>query len=85
MAVRELFASATLPEHFARGVLGIDAYYYAGKLLALSSTTAFAAAIALGIASLFIMRGCPVCWTVVLFNATRNTVFPFPQKAPKSY
>ncbi len=78
MAVRDLFASATLPEHFVRGAIGIGAYYTAGKLLALPSMISLVAAVALGIASLVIMRGCPVCWTIGLMNTTRNKVCPIP-------
>lgn len=81
MAVRDLFASATLPEHIVRGVIGIGSYYCAGKLLALPSMTSLVAAVALGIASLVIMRGCPVCWTIGLMNTTRNQVCPIPIKS----
>jgi hypothetical protein len=81
--VRDLFASASLPEHFTRGVIGISAYYCAGKLLALPSVTSLIAAVVLAVASLVIMRGCPVCWTIGLMNTTRNQVCPIPIRSKK--
>jgi len=83
MAVSNLFASKSIPEHFVRGSIGIAAYYGAGKLLALPSLTALGAAVVLGVASLVIMRGCPVCWTIGLMNTTRNQLCPIPTNSKK--
>ena len=73
-----MFTSPTLPEHIVRGLIGISAYYAAGKLLAQPSIISLIAAVALGIVSLVIMRGCPVCWTIGLMNTTRNQTCPIP-------
>jgi hypothetical protein len=83
MAVSNLFASKSVPEHFVRGTFGIAAYYGAGMLLALPSLTALGAAVVLGVVSLVVMRGCPVCWTIGLMNTTRNQMCPIPIKSKK--
>lgn len=82
MAVRDLFSSASVPEHLARGTIGIAAYFGAGYFFMLPSVAALLPAVALAIVSLAVMRGCPVCWSIGLFNTTRNQVCPIPI-APK--
>ena len=64
-----VFASKSLREHFARGVIGIACLYLGYKLAGPGqSLAAFGAAIVLFGLSLWALRGCPVCWTVGLIN-----------------
>lgn len=60
-----IFASASLTGHLLRGL--------AAALLAACALTCQAAypwaSLALGAAALVALRGCPVCWTIGLFEA----------------
>ncbi len=68
-----LFASGTLLEHLARGVAGFSALVVA---LALgqpgNAWPLVLLALLLGGAALLAFRGCPVCWTIGLFETSRQ-------------
>jgi hypothetical protein len=61
-----MFASRTLFEHAARGVLGFGAIWLAISFAKSAGTAATAASMALGLAALVTHRGCPICWTTGL-------------------
>jgi apolipoprotein N-acyltransferase len=61
-----MFASRTLFEHAARGVFGFGAIWLAISLGRSAGTVATAASMALGLAALVALRGCPICWTTGL-------------------
>jgi hypothetical protein len=83
MAVRTLFASASLTEHLARGTIGMGSLLAAYQLLSYPSLVALAAAAVFGIVSMVAMRGCPMCWAMGLFNTSMNRVCPVPKQPKK--
>jgi hypothetical protein len=58
------FASATLAGHLLRGALGVVALAAAISM----GPESAAASLALGGVALLAFRGCPLCWTVGLFE-----------------
>jgi hypothetical protein len=58
------FASRSVLEHLARGVIGAGALGYG---LYVSATHAWAI-IPLGLVALAAFRGCPMCWTIGLLD-----------------
>jgi hypothetical protein len=65
-----MFASKTIAGHLTRGV--IAATLIAWALAHQSSEPAFAAIAGLG--SLVAMRGCPLCWTLGLFETIGESI-----------
>ena len=65
-----IFASRGLAEHIVRGVIGLVALQQA---MALSATHPLQSLILAGTA-LLAFRGCPVCWTVGLFETLAHRV-----------
>jgi hypothetical protein len=65
-----MFASRSLVEHLLRGVVGIATI---GGAVLLSGSHPWAASglLALGVLAL---RGCPMCWTIGLFETARAKV-----------
>ena len=63
---KTMFASSSLVEHLARGVVGICALNYALSISAQHSVDS----LALGGVSLLAFRGCPTCWTIGLVETT---------------
>jgi hypothetical protein len=61
-----MFASSSLVEHLARGVVGICALSYAISISAQHSVYSLALA---GV-SLLAFRGCPICWTIGFVETT---------------
>jgi hypothetical protein len=59
-----MFASTTLARHIARGAIGIGALYYA---VAVAASYPWGS-LALGIVALAALGGCPICWTIGLFE-----------------
>jgi len=59
-----MFASNTLSEHILRGAIGIAALGYA---LAIAETHPWGS-LASGALVLLAFRGCPICWTIGLFE-----------------
>jgi hypothetical protein len=63
------FASGGLPEHLARGALGIGAIVAAVWVTGAGAWWATPVSLALGVGSLIAFRGCPMCWTIGLVEA----------------
>jgi hypothetical protein len=64
-----LFASNTLTEHIIRGVIGIGAISVAISLGEPGGAWwSIPGALALGGLAIVAFRGCPICWTVGLFE-----------------
>ena len=63
-----MFASNTLTEHTLRGAIGIAALGYA---VAIAETHPWVS-LALGTLVLVAFRGCPICWTIGLFETARR-------------
>ncbi|SFD34277.1 hypothetical protein [Pseudoalteromonas denitrificans] len=64
MKEKSMFASNSLIEHVLRGGLGICLLWFA---IDLAYTDPFIS-LGLGIVTLFLFRGCPICWTIGLFE-----------------
>ncbi len=65
-----MFASKTLTEHILRGAAGIGALWYA---LTIAETHPWGS-LALGALVLLAFRGCPICWTIGLFETAKQHV-----------
>jgi len=63
-----MFASNTLIEHVLRGAIGIGALWMA---VAIAATHPWSS-LALGVVVLIAFRGCPICWTIGLFETARQ-------------
>ena len=63
-----MFASNTLIEHVLRGAIGIGALWLAVAIAATHPWSSFA----LGAVVLIAFRGCPICWTIGLFETARQ-------------
>lgn len=59
-----MFASKSVLEHVARGVVGFGALAAAIVLAQASGWTAVVGSTALAVFALVAMRGCPMCWTL---------------------
>ena len=59
-----MFASNTLTEHILRGATGIGALWAAVAIAASHPLSS----LALGGLVLLAFRGCPICWTIGLFQ-----------------
>jgi hypothetical protein len=59
-----MFASKSLLEHILRGVVGISALWGAVAIAASHPISS----LALGAVVLLAFRGCPICWTIGLFE-----------------
>ena len=59
-----MFASETFLEHIARGAVGIGALWFAIAIAAIHPWFS----LALGVVMLLAFRGCPICWTIGLFE-----------------
>jgi hypothetical protein len=64
MLDKSLFASNSLTEHLIRGLLGIGLLWLAIDIAAQHPW----ASLALGVLMLITFKGCPVCWTIGLFE-----------------
>ena len=72
-----MFASRTVFEHLARGVAAAFALVVAAMLPASATAwLAIPAAVLLIGAALVLLRGCPMCWTVGLFETIRMRKAP---------
>ena len=67
------FASRSLPEHLARGVVGFGAFILAGTLAAMAGAW-WTLPLALGLVAIALVafRGCPLCWSIGLFATLRD-------------
>jgi hypothetical protein len=73
--MNDIFASKSLSEHLLRGAIGFSSAYATFELMLQPSILSIAGAIGLGGLALIALRGCPMCWTIGLFNIVFNTVF----------
>jgi hypothetical protein len=73
--MNDIFASKSLSEHLLRGTIGFGSACAAFELKLQPGILSIAGAIGLGGLALFALRGCPMCWTIGLFNTTFNTVY----------
>ncbi len=67
-----MFASKSLIEHGLRGIVGIAAIAAAIIVGREPGGAAVAGSLALGAVALVAFRGCPVCWTIGMFETARN-------------
>jgi hypothetical protein len=65
-----MFASATLIEHVLRGAVGIGALECAVAIAEIHPW----GSLALGMLVLLAFRGCPICWTIGLFETARQHI-----------
>ncbi len=67
------WASRSLLEHLARGVIGFGAFVLAGMLAAMAGAW-WMLPLALGLVAIALIafRGCPLCWSFGLFATLRN-------------
>lgn len=68
-----MFASRSLVEHIARGAVGLCLLAYA---IYIAETNPIAS-VALGIGTLIMFRGCPVCWTIGLIETANISYIRF--------
>jgi hypothetical protein len=73
--MNNIFASQSIGEHLLRGTIGFGSGFAALWLLANPTILTSLAALGLGALALIAFRGCPMCWTVGLFNTVFNTVW----------
>ncbi|MCG7534523.1 hypothetical protein [Pseudoalteromonas sp. OOF1S-7] len=64
MQKKSQFASNSLTEHLFRGAIGLALLWYA---IEIAAPYPFAS-LGLGIVTLVVFRGCPICWTIGLFE-----------------
>lgn len=67
-----MFASKTLVEHGARGLIGFGGIVAAVIVGRQPGGVALAASLALAVFSLVAFRGCPVCWTIGAAETIRH-------------
>ena len=65
-----MFASHTLVEHVLRGAVGIGALWVAVAIAASHPWSS----LALGGLVLLAFRGCPICWTIGLFETVSRQI-----------
>ena len=68
---KSIFASHTLVEHLLRGVLGVGAL-----ALAIEVADQPLLSLLLGVAMLVAFKGCPICWTIGLFETAYRALKP---------
>ena len=71
-----MFASKSLFEHALRGVIGIGAILAAIAIGRETGVIALIASLALAAVALVAFRGCPVCWTIGMFETVRKRLIP---------
>jgi hypothetical protein len=67
-----MFGSNTVLAHILRGVTGFGALALAILLARNTDLASVLGSVALAIAALIALRGCPVCWAVGLFETLRG-------------
>lgn len=70
-----MFASKTLLEHVARGVLGFGAISAAVLIGSHLGAVRIVAALVLASVALVVLRGCPMCWTIGLLDTLIDKPF----------
>ena len=67
-----MFGSKTVPAHILRAVIGFGALALAILLARDADTASVLVSVGLAIVALVALRGCPVCWTIGLFETLRG-------------
>ncbi len=67
-----MFGSKTVLARVLRGVIGLSALSIAILLTRNADTASVLASVTLAIVALIALRGCPVCWTIGLFETLRG-------------
>ena len=67
-----MFASASILEHLARGLVGFATLAAAVILARTPGAGPAAGSAILALLALFALRGCPVCWTVGLVETLQT-------------
>jgi hypothetical protein len=67
-----MFGSKTALAHILRGVIGFCALALAILLARDADTASVLVSVGLAIVALVALRGCPVCWTIGLFETLRG-------------
>ena len=67
-----MFASKSLVEHAIRGVIGLSAIAAAIIVGRQQGVAPLFASLALAAVALVAFRGCPICWTIGMFETARN-------------
>ena len=67
-----MLGSKTVLAHILRGVIGSSALALAILLARNADTASVHASVTLAIVALIALRGCPVCWTIGLFETLRG-------------
>jgi hypothetical protein len=67
-----MFGSKTVPARILRGVIGFGTLAPAILLARNADTASVHASVTLAIVALIALRGCPVCWTIGLFETLRG-------------
>ena len=67
-----MFGSKSVLAHILRGVIGFGALALAILLARNADTASVHASVTLAIVALIALRGCPVCWTIGLFETLRG-------------
>ena len=74
-----MFASKTLTEHILRGLAGIGALWSA---VAIAESHPWGS-LALGALVLLAFRGCPICWSIGLFETARQGPWEKPARSDR--
>ena len=69
-----MFASKSILEHLARGIVGFGALAWAVALANAPGAQSVISSIGLSFLALVALRGCPVCWSVGMFETLRHSV-----------
>ena len=67
-----MFGSNTILEHLARGIAGFGAFAVAIHLAHVPGMASMVGSTALALGGLVALRGCPVCWTVGVFETLKG-------------
>lgn len=72
-----MFVSNSFAEHILRGLIGIAALWAAVAIAASHPL----GSLALGALALLALRGCPICWSIGLFETARQRLRRRPEGA----
>jgi hypothetical protein len=64
-----VFASTSLWQHLLRGIVGIGLFVWAVQI----SGAMPVPSLGLGIAALIVLKGCPLCWLIGLFEVVQQS------------
>lgn len=73
-----IFGNRTLRIHFLRGAAGFAAIYLALRVFGASGWPA----LVLAVVALWMLKGCPMCWTVGLFETLAQVAFRADETKP---